>query len=363
MDVECVTPILSDDDLFPHWEQLANAIQLRERIEALSLCNVQLDARTLQMIEASVRQKDIATFGLTGNSFHGGEGEKFAIDVLKSNKKITRFGWAGNNFHSIGDACTLVDAILEQPQIESLALMSLFSEGIILYTPVKRLFCGVGNGTLLSINLYNNGIKTNGDRCIPDFLSANPPLQLLDLEGNKLTDDDALHIAQALQSNTNLNYLDLEKNTLTTNGKSAAYCQAIYGLYRSDPSESMSLSEVNLNLVSEANHTCKIIGIVSEKAFMNDNDEPAKQNRREKLFQLLVMRHHEGCNISLLESEFTENCMGLVPHVLACVSTYSSTYSGGIFEQKCLSVIFELVQTGKCQRCISSAARLCLWYE
>ena len=42
---------------------------------------------------------------------------------------------------------------------------------------------------------------------------------MLDLEWNQLTDDDAIHIAQALQSNTNLRYLDIRNNALTIKGK------------------------------------------------------------------------------------------------------------------------------------------------
>jgi len=68
--------------------------------------------------------------------------------------------------------------------------------------PVKRLLYGSRTDTLKMLYLSNNNIK-NGDRCIPDALSKNLPLEALFLEGNQLTDDDALHIAIALQSNTN----------------------------------------------------------------------------------------------------------------------------------------------------------------
>ena len=339
------SPILSDEVLYPHWEQLANAVQLSERITRLDLGYVQLDARTLQMVEASVRQKGITLFGLAGNSFHGGEGVQFAIDVLKSNKSVEKFGWGGNSFQEDEDACKLIDAVLEHPTIRTVGFVRTFSEGIIPYTPVKRLFGGLGNDRLRNVNLSGNGIKTNGDRSISDLLSTNPSLEELILEGNHLTDDDALHIAQALQSNTNLRHLNLEGNKLTTDGKCAAYCQAIYGLYRSDPSEWMSLRGANLNTVSEANHTCRIVGIAPREMFMNYRTKSAKLNRGRKLFKLLRKRHRSGCNISLLESEFTENCMGLVPHVLACVSTYSRTNPRD--KQKCLSVIFELVRDWK----------------
>ena len=88
-----VSPILSDNKLDPHWEQLANDIQLCECLPTINLWNVQLDQSTLQMIEASLRQKGITRFDLAHNQFLGGEGVKFAVDVLKSNRSVKIFCW------------------------------------------------------------------------------------------------------------------------------------------------------------------------------------------------------------------------------------------------------------------------------
>ena len=179
-------------------------MQLSERITQLTFHNVQLDQRTLQMIAASVRQKGIAQLHLYDNQFHGGEGVQFAIDVLRSNRMVGSFYWDDNSFRSTEDACKLVDAVLGHPTIGEVSFDGSFREGINTFSPVKRLFGGVGNGAMLEVYLGNNGIETNGDRCIPGFLSANPPLERLVLWGNRLNDDDALHIAVALQTNTNL---------------------------------------------------------------------------------------------------------------------------------------------------------------
>ena len=331
---------LSDTALDPHWEQLANAIQLSERIEELKLLHVQLDERTLQTINASVRQKGTTRFDLTRNHFRGGEGVEFAIDVLKSNRSVEHFCWCENTFRTAEEACKLVDAVLEHPTIRRLDLIRSLAEDNDPHAPVERLFRGVGGNTLLDIDLPGNAIKTNGDRCIPDFLSANPSLETLDLDGNQLTDDDALHIALALQSNTNLRYLDLRNNSLTEEGKDAMYHQAIFGISPSD------VFEANLNSVSGANHTCRIVGISGPRKFMNRyNDSPktANQNRGEKLFLFLKIRLQEGHIISELEKEFSEDSMGLVSHVLACINTYSAD----VPKQLCLSVLFEVARNWK----------------
>ena len=335
--------ILSDDALDPHWEELANAVQLSERVGGLCMWNVQLDEGTLQMIEASVRQKGITKFDLTGNSFLGGEGVKFAIDVLKSNRSVETFGWCDNSFHSIEDACNLIDAVLEQPTISNVVLSGSLTEVTIPYAPIQRLFGGVGTNTLQTITLTGNGIKTNGDRCISDFLATNPSLIRLDLGGNRLDDEDALHIGLALQSNTNLRYLNLEYNSLAGKGKRVAYYQAVFGLDLSNLSELDLIMTANLNTVSEANHKCRIVGLRSgPKDFMNDDDESESWNRGKKLFFLLVLRHRKGHNITQLESEFSGDDVGLVPRALACINVYSGEYY-----TSCLSIIFELVRNWK----------------
>ena len=339
--VSCDTFILHDNALNPHWEQLSNAIQLSECINELNLGNVSLNVRSLQMIEASVQQKGIATVRLADNQFYGGEGVQFAINVLKNNNSIEKFGWHNNSVRSTEDACDLVDAVLEHPTIRKLALTRSLNEGIAPYTPVKRLFGGIGNGALISVNLSFNNIKTNGDRCIPDYLSTNPPLERLYLGENQLTDADALDIGLALQSNTNLRVLDLEDNALTKAGKTTTYISSVLGLNRSDR-RLKRVSEANLNTVSGANHTCEIVGIVGSNYFMNRNNESAKWNRRRKLCWLLRQRHFDGRIISQLESEFSEDGMGIVPQVLACINMYFADSS-----RYCLEVLFELVRDWK----------------
>ena len=61
----------SDDAVDPHWDQLANVIQLSERIKVLDLENAQLNVCSLQKIEASLRQKSIVEFNLVANHFRG----------------------------------------------------------------------------------------------------------------------------------------------------------------------------------------------------------------------------------------------------------------------------------------------------
>ncbi|EJK61754.1 hypothetical protein THAOC_17700, partial [Thalassiosira oceanica] len=361
VEVSCATLILSDDALDPHWEQLANAIQLSERITTVNFSDVQLDQRNLQIIEASLRQKGIVEFHLDSNQFRGGEGVRFAIDVLKSNRSVRCFGWEDNAFHSTENACELIDAVLEHPTLRRLELTRSFPNEDI--AGLRRLFGGAGTDTLLNVELSFNGIKTNGDRCIPAFLSKNPLLERLILRGNRLANDDAHHIGLALKSNTNLRYLSLEGNDIPIEGRLAVYMLAVLGSSLSDPSDLNSLRKTTLIDVSVANHTCEIRGIFGSddvtnvedesedwntKNFMNNNSKSARWNRGGKLFWLLVARHRKGTNVSQLEPEFSEDGMGLVPHVLACISTCSTYWKRTDFTARWnLSVLFEVVRDWK----------------
>ena len=128
------------------------------------------------------------------------------------------------------------------------------------------------------------------------------------------------------------------------------YHQAIFGISPSERSNLNTVFEANLNSVSGANHTCMIVGISKPKRFMNAPNASAKSNRRGKLFQLLTEKHlAAGCIISQLESEFSEDGLGLVPHVLACINTYSA--DGNFFSEssdgECLSLLFALARNWK----------------
>ena len=80
---------------------------------------------------------------------------------------------------------------------------------------------------------------------------------------------------------------------------------------------------------------------------MNFRGVSAKKNRGRKLLSVLLKRHRKGCNISQLESEFSENCMGIVPHVLAGINTYCAGYAKAHPKGHCLSLLFELARDWK----------------
>ena len=92
---------------------------------------------------------------------------------------------------------------------------------------------------------------------------------------------------------------------------------------------------------------------------MNRHFPHTKWNRGSKLFWLLVQRHLKGRNTTQIESEFSGDGLGLVPHVLACINACAaaevSTYKLGYVVQEIrrdvvaynLSLLFELARDWK----------------
>ena len=78
---------------------------------------------------------------------------------------------------------------------------------------------------------------------------------------------------------------------------------------------------------------------------MNDSDKPAKWNRRRKLIELLAIRHCKGCNMTQIES--SQDGLGVVPHVLACINAYATDCKPDFVSKYNLSLLFELARDWK----------------
>jgi Ran GTPase-activating protein (RanGAP) involved in mRNA processing and transport len=97
------------------------------------------------------------------------------------------------------------------------------------------------------INLENNNIDSLGVAKIAEYLEGNPPICHIDLDRNRLNDDDAILILHALKRNTNLTIISLLTNNFTSNGVKALL--------------SCFFDSSSLNAISESNHTLGRIDI------------------------------------------------------------------------------------------------------
>jgi len=174
----------------------------------------------------------------------GQNGIDFALSYLKSNPILKRFAVWHNQINDMADINKLCEIVQSHPSIEILELPGTKGTDVNGYKMLEMIM-NAGRSNLDSIDLSNNNISTGGGTYISDFLTTNPILGSLFLDGNSLNDRDALVIAKALKYNTNLGFLDLTGN----NGISKRGWLAL---------RKAEFDDTSLNAIADCNHTCNI---------------------------------------------------------------------------------------------------------
>jgi hypothetical protein len=103
------------------------------------------------------------------------------------------------------------------------------------------------------ISLVNNNIDSLGAVKSAEYLESDPPIHEIDLDHNRLNDDDAILISQALKRNTKLKLLSLHSNNFTSVGVKALL--------------NCVFDSSSLNAISESNH---MLG--SMNFFLHENE-------------------------------------------------------------------------------------------
>jgi hypothetical protein len=149
------------------------------------------------------------------------------------------------------------------------------------------------------INLEHNNIDSLGAVTIAEYLESDPPIYQIDLDYNRLNDNDAILISQALKRNTNLTYLYLVGNKFTSIGVKALL--------------SCIFDNSSLNAISESNHTLEQIRLFS----MGENERLC-----DFITSLLEMNHAQKIVLALQDKDsllqyFANVPVGLMPDVMA----------------------------------------------
>ena len=101
------------------------------------------------------------------------------------------------------------------------------------------------------INLESNNINSLGAVKIAEYIGGDPPIRRIDLDYNRLNDDDAILISQALRRNTNLKTINMHSNNFTSIGVKALL--------------TCVFDSSSLNAISESNHTLVGMYIFSQR--------------------------------------------------------------------------------------------------
>jgi hypothetical protein len=103
------------------------------------------------------------------------------------------------------------------------------------------------------IDLENNNIDSLGAVKIAEYLGGDPAIDRIDLDCNRLNDDDAILISQALKRNTNLETINIHSNNFTSIGVKALLSCVFDGS--------------SLNAISESNHTLERLVLFAQKSY------------------------------------------------------------------------------------------------
>jgi hypothetical protein len=132
-----------------------------------------------------------------------------------------------------------------------------------------------------SINLDNNNIDSLGAVKIAEYLEGDPPIHRIDIDHNRLNDDDAILISQALKRNTNLAVLYIQSNNFTSIGVKALL--------------TCIFDSSSLNAIAESNHTlASIIMFYSQESGIYSSD---------------TFKRLDGCIDRLLDLDWTQKIM------------------------------------------------------
>ena len=350
-------PVLMDDDeMMPHWRQLADAIRLMFPMRKadvsggrllfprrVSLVNVQIPRVVQVAMAKALALKNFEKLTLINNHFDPVRGgEYFVRDILMNNASLKELFWDRNEILDAGFG----RAIEKYNVLESITISRSCTDratGMSLLRSILN--ASLCNANLTRIDLESNCIETGGDALLSDYISKNTPLQYLNLKGNRLNYDDALEIAQALHSNCNLIELNLENNWITNDG---------YNTIR----RAMWSGDLTFSELYHCNHVCEFrphadfeadgLPAVSNNTMSasgTDAIERAKDNLSAKIVSAFKDKISTNSLVSSLQMEFGDASLKLTPYILKAIHYYYTDHPATIsFRMRVLGACFGLLR-------------------
>jgi len=335
-DIDLDASIQYYEELLPHWEEFANALEqyqyylhyLPEEAEtSLQLSGMELCHEVVDLLSAALESTHFQNITFKNNNF-GQYGIGFVLDYVERNKKCKELCLEGNTIDNMDDINKLCKIVEEHPSIENLTLDNCRGDDID-GSEMLQMIVNAGKNNLEVLTLRNNHINTT-EGGIFHCLALNPILGSLYLEWNQLNDQDAIGIAEALKQNTNLRFLHLTNNNNITKSGWAALKKAEF-------------DNASLNAVADSNHTCAIeypsddsdgffpiSDAIKEVVDINisemNGDRKAKTvfhppcNRQKKIYSVLSSRNRDCSNVKHFEDIPVE----ILPDMLVSIQEYSN---------------------------------------
>ena len=344
--------IVHDKALYPHFGELADAIQVLPLGTSLNLtiADIQLTPEILRAIEnAATKMDKIYELALKSNSFT--DSPKCYEIVATMIKSSSMNGFTLENNSITEDSARVIGrAVVENGWLSRMRIRNCCSSrdraG---YELMKCVLLSRAEDTRESVNFEDNHITTQGGAAISDFLQSDDEILELRLGNNGLNDEDAIVMGVALrQSPKEELTLFLGRNPIGEVGWNALY-NACY-----DPS--------SIAAVVQSNHTCILFnsyngsGSLFTKLYGNHLGSCPEDRMSIKLYVLFETRHTTISNSRHLNSEFGGDAIGLSPFVLNFINRHvheghklltRDWSSRSLAKASPLSILYEILRNWK----------------
>ncbi|EJK77544.1 hypothetical protein THAOC_00618, partial [Thalassiosira oceanica] len=216
LDRENQFSVLHNDALLPHFQELADAIQVSSGIQSIIIDNIEMRPSALSILFPVMEGKVTEIFmqSVTFPEPDVVECNEIVATSIRLNHALEKLTWIGDDLIPSGvQADLLIESVIKNQAIKTAVLDSCFGQNgangcRALATLIK---CG---RHLMRIEFCENGLSGIDD--VAAALATNPQLEKLCITENQLDDSDAELIAHALKQNTNLQALSLDGNNITS---------------------------------------------------------------------------------------------------------------------------------------------------
>ncbi|EJK74218.1 hypothetical protein THAOC_04116 [Thalassiosira oceanica] len=326
-----------DKALVLHWNALFQSFQHINPYDSgvkLSLLNMELNEEIMRQICHHIRYRNISRVSFSDNRFTNMRGAINELGKALQSPQLKHLIWSGHTIETTEDMTLFTQVLTQSNSVEELTFRWNSNEN------AQALLSGVDFSTYKALNLCGNNLRTNGRTDISDLIAANPHLVELNLDINRLNDDDAVLIARSLGGNTHLRKLDVVNNNIQERGMRALY-EAV-----NDTS--------TLNALNDSNHSCRLAGLAEDFDLDAINSDRGSNglcmNRMFKIHKLMVERYRNGGgNVPHLNSEMSgEDTVLLAPFVMESVVRRSDAFPKKYKGFECsLGLLYELVKDWK----------------
>ncbi|EJK44325.1 hypothetical protein THAOC_37142 [Thalassiosira oceanica] len=328
-----------DDVLMPYWKELANALvhwsvyHSRQQTLQVSFAYIETPDAVLDVLRPAIKRSRIRSVCFTNDGTpKPWKFPEFIGDIIQTNHKVVAVSFVGVMLIRNEDWEVVCNAIRTRNAAQSsimtfFELSRCFRNGINNEMLKEILTSSTAGAEKMTTVLEGNDMSSQEAPIIAEYLSTNPPLDLLSLNGNRFDNADATILANSLANNTNLRGLFVDRNNIGEEGK-LTLLSAIFDVS-------------SLASCAASNHTCQVLGLQRDISALN-RDYEASSNKWNKIFAMLAL---SSADLFMNASLLIGTPASMAPILLEMAHCQNEEDKAGISD-----VYLELTDTKRCQK-------------